>query len=56
MFTEVSEEGTAFVSEAQIFKPFSILASFMLVLIIDLEDGGSMFLRNFGKLLPDYTE
>jgi membrane-bound metal-dependent hydrolase YbcI (DUF457 family) len=33
----------------------SLLTAFMLLgLLFGLEDGGSTFLRNFGKLLSDY--
>jgi hypothetical protein len=32
-----------------------ILADWLLGLLLDAEDGGSMFLRTVGKYLPDYT-
>jgi hypothetical protein len=32
-----------------------LLAGYLLGLVINLENGGSMFLQNISELLPEYT-
>jgi hypothetical protein len=48
-FTCVSEEHTASVSSS------SSSSGSLLDLLFDLEDGGSILLRNAGRLSPDYV-